>query len=164
MPDNDFFLVFGGHCEVKDGTLIIKQSIFRHMHPFVWFFSIVFISLGFYSYITGWIYTGGAPLEWKGLLFFGLYSPVLTVLKILFDRIRGFTGNKEISIESIRDISVKKEKRVWYLKERKIVPSFIVEYEKNGKTKRRRIRLNVRYHEDEFENGRMIFERLGFKI
>lgn len=163
MIEDNIFKIFGGYCEIKDDALIIKQSIFRHLHLFTWFFSIVFISLGIYSYITGWIYTEGAPLDWKLFLIFGLYAPSVKILGILLDRIKGFTWDREIPLDSIEDINVEDEIRRWYLKERKIVPVFIVRYEKNG-LKKRRISLNLKYYEEEFKEGKKFFEQLGFKV
>lgn len=162
-PSGYSFRVFGGYCKVEGGALIIKQSIFRHLHQFTWLFSIVFILLGIYSYLTGWIYTRGPPLDWKLFLIFGLYAPGLKILRILLDRIKGFTWDGEIPLNSIVDVNVEEEKMRWYLKERKIIPAFIIRYEKNG-LKKRRIRLNVRYHEEEFKEGKKFFERLGFKV
>ena len=164
MPDNDFFLVFGGYCEEENRILIIKQSIFRHMHPFTWIVSITFILLGIYSYLTGWIYTSGPALGWKGFLFFGLGILCLRAVRHLFDRIKGFTNDGKVPLGSIIDICVMEERRVWYFKERKIVPAFIVRYKKNGKLMKRRIRLNVRYYQEEFEQGIKFFKRLGFYV
>lgn len=70
----------------------------------------------------------------------------------------------DLTEQFIRNIYIKKEKRVWYFKERKIIPIFIVEYIKNKKIKKRRISLNVRYYEEEFKEGKKFFEQLGFKV
>lgn len=134
-------------------------------YPIPWIFSVVMTAAGIYSYFSGWVYIpGDVPYGWQILLVFGLTVPALRGLNLITGRLRSYTSETEIPLEDLKKVEIQMEARPWWLKTTKTTPIFVLVYGSGSKTKKRRVRLNVRDRQRQVTDGYRFFENLGFEV
>ena len=139
MPDNDFFLIHGGSCCLRDGKLHFDLSTFasENIYKINFLISIIFFYDAIYSYLTGTIhYSGRVPFPWHiSLIFAFLLNYIIVYRGYLI--LTGFTFDKDIPLDSIKSIEFFHNES----KMARVRSNILFKYNKDGKEKKRRITL-----------------------
>ena len=157
MPDNDFFLIHGGSCCLRDGKLHFDLGIFasENIYKIYLFISIFLFTAAIYSYFTGWIYYGKmVPIPWNIFLLFGfLFNYTLIIRGYLI--LTGFTFDKDIPLDSIKSIEFFHNES----KMARVRSNILFRYNKDGKEKKRRITL---YEKETFGSKDDVSKAINF--
>jgi hypothetical protein len=162
------FDIWRGTCSYRDGKILINQRLRFVQYPIPWIFSVVMTVAGIYSYFSGWTYVsqttyGETRYGWQILLVFGLTVPALRGLNLITGRLRSYTSETEIPLEDLKKVEIQMEPRLWWLRTTKTTPVFVLVYGSGNKTKKRRVRLDVRDRQRQVTDGYRFFENLGFE-
>jgi len=138
-------------------------------HPFLLIPSVVVTALGIYSYFSGWAYVsqttyGDIRYGWQIILVFGLLYPAMRGNDIIKSRLRGYTSETEIPLGALQKVEIQMEARGRLLRSTQTTPIFVLVYGSGSRTKKRRVRLNVRDRQRQVTDGYQFFENLGFEV